>query len=191
MVDEKKVLANILGDSILDCGCGIGRWGSLIKSLVPSKKVAGVEIDRKYLSQLRKKKSYDFLIQADVAYLPFKPESFDTVLAIEVIEHQTRKPAMSFLNYVDEVARWRVILTTPHGFLHTTENEEHRFEDHKSGWEPSDLEQNGYAVDEFEWHGLRWLFAMKLAKASQATLLPSARSSSTPLIQTQQGKHDQ
>jgi len=172
MINEKKVLESISGDLILDCGCGIGRWGFLIKSLMPTKKIVGVEADKTYLLPLRKTKYYDFIVQTDIAYLPFKAKSFDTILAIEVIEHQTKTLGINFLKYVDEVAKCIIILTTPQGFLNTTRNETHKFENHKSGWHASELEQFGYVVSEFEWHGLRWLFAVKQARMAQVLMIP-------------------
>lgn len=159
MIDEKKVLNSISGNCVLDCGCGIGRWGYLIKSVTPTKKVIGLEIDKTYLLFLRKKKYYNFLVQGDIAYLPFKPKSFDTVLAIEVIEHQTKTLGINFLRYIDKVVKHRIILTTPSGFY---EVDQKGFKEHKSGWCTSELKEQGYEVEEYEWHGSKWLFAVKI-----------------------------
>jgi SAM-dependent methyltransferase len=158
MVDENWVLFHIVGENVLDCGCGIGRWGYLIKKAMPEKFVVGIDIDKKYLVPLKKRKYYDFLVQGDIAYLPFAPKSFDTVLAIEVVEHQTRNLGMAFLTYIDEISKTKTILTTPSGFFDTHLK---GFEGHRSGWCKRELEKMGYKVTEYGWKRYKWLFATK------------------------------
>lgn len=51
MIDEQKVVSLIQGNTLLDCGCDIGRWGLLLKK--KRKHVVGFDISRKYITKRR------------------------------------------------------------------------------------------------------------------------------------------
>jgi len=156
MIDEKKVLNAIEGNAILDCGCGLGRWGYLLRKTY-KKKVAGIDLNKKHLLHLRKK-YYVHLVQADIAHLPFVPKCFDTVLAIEVIEHQIKEDGARFLNYIDQIAIRKIILSTPLGFYDTGLSD---LEAHKSGWTDTELESYGYKTEIFSFLDKKWIFAVR------------------------------
>lgn len=76
-----------LNATILDIGCGYG-WGT---HLLSSKgRVIGVDIDRKTISEAKKRfrdnKNIQFMC-TDATHLPLQSNSLDTVVEIENIEH--------------------------------------------------------------------------------------------------------
>ena len=97
-----------------------------------------------YLSYCRENKLYGNLVQCNAESLPFQPKSFDTVLVLQLIEHLTRENGLKLIADAEKIARKKVILATPVGFL--------KYDFHLSGWEPEELEKLGYTVTG---HGIR------------------------------------
>jgi ubiquinone/menaquinone biosynthesis C-methylase UbiE len=85
----KKTLAPILesltNKSILEIGCGIGRWCKIISK---KNSVTGIDISRFMIFEAKKSKDNkcSFLV-ADLSFLPFKDGAFDLVVSITVLQH--------------------------------------------------------------------------------------------------------
>ena len=125
-VNEKTILRKVDGLTILDCGCGVGRWGYLLRS----KNVIGVDVSKSYLRQA---KSYEQVILASAWALPFRSAIFDAVLATELIEHLSKVKGYIFLRELKRVGKKRIVLTTPRNFEQINFGNEHP-ETHKSLW---------------------------------------------------------
>ena len=106
-----QLLGAIEGKSVLDIGIGAG----FFSRFCIQKKAKTISLDfADPMIQYHRKNNPDFtLVQADAQYLPFKNESFDTILALDVIEHLPSPP--DFLNEVNRVLKkkGRLILITP------------------------------------------------------------------------------
>lgn len=76
------------GDRVLDVGCGRGFYVNSI-SCLEGVEVVGVDLNKEYLNQAKKliKKNNVQLEVADVTKLPFEDNSFDKVIASEILEH--------------------------------------------------------------------------------------------------------
>ena len=84
------------GSRILDAGCGTG----LILRKLP-KGTIGVDINPRNIKKAKKHAPFARIILADIEKLPFKKESFTTVVSTEVIEHQPDpKPTVNELRRV-------------------------------------------------------------------------------------------
>lgn len=118
--EEKRVheviLSQIPRDSklILDVGCGSG-W--IAKSLIPrGKKVVSLDVSKlnplKVHNQIKNENHFPFV--ADSFKLPFKDDSFDCVIASEVIEHVYEPD--KFLEELFRVVSkgGRMIISTPY-----------------------------------------------------------------------------
>ena len=106
------VLRKRCGKSILDSGCGKGRWVEW--ALKHHRGYYGIDIDAACI----KKCSTDFPMMrfrvGDSRKIPFKPDSFDTVLLVEVIEHLVNeKDVYRALHEACRVAKKCVAMTTP------------------------------------------------------------------------------
>ncbi|MEM2507607.1 MAG: class I SAM-dependent methyltransferase [Nitrososphaeria archaeon] len=101
------------GKSILDVGCGKGKWGYLVRtSCKPCNLIIGVDIDREHLEYVKKHKIYDIIL-CDARRLPLKSATFDIVLAIDVIELLDRKGAYYLIAECERVAREKIVIATP------------------------------------------------------------------------------
>lgn len=96
--------------TILEVGCGAGRFTEILLN-------AGAKVYSTDLSLAVDVNLLNFptsthhkVIQADVAHLPFKPETFDIVFCLGVIQH-TPNPEKTIKHLVDQVAPggWLVI----------------------------------------------------------------------------------
>lgn len=105
------LLGDIQGKSILDIGIGSGFFSRFCLQ----KKAKTISLDfADAILQYHRKNDPDFqLVQADAQHLPFKNESFDIVLALDVIEHLYSP--LDFLKEVNRVLKkeGRLILMTP------------------------------------------------------------------------------
>ena len=80
-------LDNLENRTILDAGCGKGRFAAKIKNIYPSCEVHGVDISAKHLNEVP-----DSIIKkkGSILNLPYKSENFDGVFCIEALEHTIR-----------------------------------------------------------------------------------------------------
>jgi ubiquinone/menaquinone biosynthesis C-methylase UbiE len=73
--------------SILDLGCGIGSLASRLAERFPSASIVGLDGSKYLLEELKGKrmKPKILVVQADAPIFPLKPESFDLVVAVQVL----------------------------------------------------------------------------------------------------------
>jgi hypothetical protein len=80
----------------------------------------------------------------DVGKIPHK--SYDCVLCADVIEHFEKEPSRAFIETLEKIARKRVILFTPNGFVPQGAIDGNEFQIHRCGWEVEELEALGYSI---------------------------------------------
>jgi SAM-dependent methyltransferase len=130
---------------VLDVGCGMGLPVKCLKRLGVSARFIGVDIHSRYLKKVKRSGFYDDCVLANVCYLPFKKDSFDSVMCLQVLEHLSQRDGIITLDYLSNVGS-KVILTTPVGFVENDISSANLFQDHKSGWWPGNLRDLGYEV---------------------------------------------
>ena len=84
----KKLVPVELNLEVLDFGCGKGAFIKDILSLNPTLKITGADISQTAISAARKKLSgQKFYLLGEGKKLPFKDNSFDFILALDVFLH--------------------------------------------------------------------------------------------------------
>jgi len=126
-------------------GCGDGSLAKVL-NLNKNFKLTGVDIFEPYLKKARKTGLYEKLIKADVRNLPFKEEKFDVVFCAHLIEHLTRKEGFKLIKRLESLARKKVVIASPVGFLPQDEYNGNPFQKHKSVWWSEDFKTRGYKV---------------------------------------------
>lgn len=162
-MDIKKIIANykdifyyktlekhlVNSSSVLDVGCGddspIQRVNKTFYSI-------GIDAFKPSILKSKRKNIHNDYKIGVITNLKkyFKPKSFDTVIALDVIEHFEKKDAFELIKNMEKIARKKVILLTPNGFYPQDTFNDNPFQVHKSGWSKRELKNLGYRV-----YGLR------------------------------------
>lgn len=133
--------------SVLDVACGL----SLKSQYITADIRVGVDIYRPYLEKIDADVPYA-VIQADIRDLDklFLPNSFDLVIALDVVEHLEKDDALKLMDDCEAIARKAVVIETPKGFIPQNMDilglEGHEWQTHRSSWEPEEFEARGYNV---------------------------------------------
>ena len=98
----------LLEGKILDVGGGIGNLYDLSK-----KKITVFDIDERELEIARKKGLET--VKGDGSNLPFKDNSFDTVISVATLEHIPKENRSKFLKELRRVAKKKVLIYAPYG----------------------------------------------------------------------------
>jgi hypothetical protein len=114
---DPVVLPLIVGTSVADIGCGVGRWGKLIRSnfweagLVTPPVIDGFDAHPASVEQCIREGSYR---SARLLHLPAPlGGQWDTVIACEVLEHLKFEDAKLALNELERAAKMRIIVSVP------------------------------------------------------------------------------
>lgn len=146
-----KVLKLKLSDcnSVLDVGCGDNSPLRRVKKTFYSE---GIDIYQPSVIKSKKNNIHDKYVIGNIENINkyYKNKSFDAVIAMDVIEHFKNADALMLLRKMEKIARKKVIILTPNGFLDQRHYEDNPHQDHKSGWLAKDLRSLGYKV-----YGLR------------------------------------
>jgi SAM-dependent methyltransferase len=142
-------------DSVLDVGCGanspLGRFG------VRYAYTMGVELFGPALERSRSLGIHDDYLAVDALELAerLQPRSFDAAVAFDLIEHLGKEDGFALLTAMERIARDRVVVFTPNGFLPQAPADGNPYQAHRSGWSAGDFQELGYEVRGV--HGLRHL----------------------------------
>jgi hypothetical protein len=133
-------------DSLLDVGCGssspIAGFASEIKYRV------GVDAHLGSIEISGDKGIHSEYVMSDILEIgeKFSPSSFDCVTLLEVIEHLPREAGEKLLKQCERLAKGRVIVSTPNGFVPQDPTPNNPFQEHVSGWSAMDFRSRGYEV---------------------------------------------
>ncbi len=137
--------------SILDVGCGFGKWGFLIRDTFEVMlgqnfrkqdwriSITGVEPFDRCITGIQKD-LYHKIIQKDIFEAFSELEKYDLVILGDVIEHFEKRKAFELLNKLFKHSD-NIIVSTPLGFIPQGAWADNHREIHKSGWDLEDFEK--------------------------------------------------
>jgi SAM-dependent methyltransferase len=133
--------------SLLDVGCGVY---SPVEHLLPRLSWAvGVDlVERPREAGGRPVSGHHAFVRGDIRELAglFRPDSFDVVAALDVIEHLDKKEGLQLIEAAESIARSTVIFFTPNGFLPQSAFDGNPHQIHRSGWTVEEFRSRGYEV---------------------------------------------
>lgn len=155
-------------DSLLDLGCGSNSPVKFIKDLVNYR--VGVDLFEPSLQKSIKEGIHNDYKLHNVLKVDeiFGDNSFDLVIASDLIEHLTKEEGLQLIKLMEKIARKKVIILTPNGFLEQGVYDDNEFQIHKSGWEVEEFESMGYKV-----YGIMGLKSLR-GEYSYPTIKPNA-----------------
>lgn len=131
-------------ESVLDIGCG----PSMTMRHLGVPHPVGAEGYAPSVEKARANNTHDELVLCNVTDLSshFKPGQFDACVALDVIEHLKKPDGLKLMEDMERIAKKRVVLFTPSGFLPQGHTDSDDLQVHLSGWEPAEMEKYGYEV---------------------------------------------
>ncbi len=140
--------------SVLDVGCGSNSPLAKVRKHFYS---VGVDIHKPSIAMSKKNKIHDEYKIGDVFMIDklFQGKKFDTVVALDLIEHLPKQKGRELLAKMTKLAKKKVILLTPNGFVQQTPYDGNEFQRHVSGWDVDDFRKRGFRV--YGMRGLKWL----------------------------------
>lgn len=123
--------------TLLDVGCGSS---SPIKSFSDKMFSVGVDIFGEAIEKSKRRGIHDEYYKIDALNIEdkFEDNSFDCVLASDLIEHLTKERGEGLIEIMEKIAKKKVIIFTPNGFL-KQEKDNNPFQEHKSGWDAKEM----------------------------------------------------
>lgn len=158
----KELEHEIVGscETLLDVGCGgaspIAAFSGKLRRAV------GVDAFEPYLEQSRRAGIYhDYqLMEAMDIGVHFEERSFDVVVLSDVVEHGSKEDGGKLIAAAERIARKKVLIFTPNGFLPQAEIHGNAYQRHLSGWSVKEMRERGYRVIGINgWKPLRTEFA--------------------------------
>ncbi|MFH1545348.1 MAG: class I SAM-dependent methyltransferase [archaeon] len=137
-------------DTVLDLGCGIM---GITKNL-KCKSVLGVDAWYPYLDSVKETQNVLCMpINKDtVSY--FVNDSFDVVTMLDFVEHFEKEEAFNVIKHAERIARKKIIIFTPEGFLEQEDSlswgkGNPKYQKHRCGFTSQELEMMGYEIKKF------------------------------------------
>jgi hypothetical protein len=142
-----KELKKAVGDSksLLDVGCG---KNSPIQFFSEGMYSVGVDAHKPSIKRSKQKNIHNEYYNIDVLDIgkKFLPGSYDCVIALDLVEHLEKEDGVRLLQMMERIAKEKVIVFTPKGFLSQSEHDNNPWQVHKSGWEVEEMRSKGYEV---------------------------------------------
>lgn len=141
---EREVIG--LCNTLLDIGCGDGEH---LRGCTPHlQKSVGIDIFPPALKRASERGIYTqtMPINANEISKYFEKDSFDCVLAFDLIEHLDRPEGLTLLTAMEIIASKKVIVFTPNRFLPQSTLNGNVHQIHRSGWSVSEMRSRGYRV---------------------------------------------
>lgn len=115
----------------------------------------GVDIYKPSADKAKEAGVYDdvYIMDAMDIGIRFPEKSFDCVMAMDFIEHLGKDDGLKLLSVMERIAKKKIILYTPNGFLEQGPEYGNPWQRHLSGWSSSEMRGLGYRVS--GWGGLK------------------------------------
>jgi SAM-dependent methyltransferase len=140
-----RTLQRVLADcsSCLDIGCG----ASSPLRFVRLDHTVGIDGHPPTLEQARALRTHDDYrnVPAQEILEHFGEASFDGVVALDLIEHLTKDEGLALIAAMERVARKKILLFTPNGYL-PQESHDGDLQEHRSGWTADEMRRLGFRV---------------------------------------------
>lgn len=147
-----KILQNDVNDTdaVIDVGCGIFMTTDGLKC----KSLIGIDAWSPYLNLKKDEfQTINFDISKINNFKIFLDNSYDIITCIDVIEHLEKENALLVINEFKRIARKKVIIFTPDGFVEQNDGPPGSwgennpiFQKHRSGWSKLEFEDLDFKV---------------------------------------------
>jgi predicted TPR repeat methyltransferase len=141
---EKEIVGSCA--SLLDVGCGSD---SPVKQFSKKLKYSvGIDGFQPSIDKSRAKGIHSAYHLGNVLETGeiFPENSFDCVVALDLVEHLEKEDGLKLIADMEKIARKKVIIFTPTGFQEQRAYDGNEYQIHRSGWEVDEMKNMGYRV---------------------------------------------
>lgn len=131
--------------TLLDVGCGTN---SPVQSFNNKLECTGVDAFLPSIELSKAKgihKEYHHLNVLEIDN-KFNAASFDVVAALDLIEHLKKEDGILLMDKMEAIAKHKIIIYTPNGFVPQGDREKNPWQIHLSGWSADEFTARGYKV---------------------------------------------
>ena len=157
----EETIADGTCQTLLDIGCGERSPIFRFSKSIP--RTTGVDSHLPSIERSRAEGIHTDYVQMNIAEIGsrFAPGSFDCVVALDVIEHFEKADGLRLLDDMERIARKKVVIFTPNGFVAQEATPDNPHQLHRSGWSVSEMRARGYEVRGIGgWRPLRGAYAL-------------------------------
>ncbi|NQT33005.1 MAG: class I SAM-dependent methyltransferase [Candidatus Omnitrophica bacterium] len=149
-----ELIERIRPRSVLDVGCGFGRWGFLSREYLDiwkgrthedkwETRIDAVEVFEPYIKPSHRYIYDDIFIGNVLDVLP-DLANYDLIIIGDMLEHLEKSQGKKLLELVQQKANKAVLLTVPLGdSWPQEERDENEWEGHKSAWKVNEFKKRG------------------------------------------------
>jgi 2-polyprenyl-3-methyl-5-hydroxy-6-metoxy-1,4-benzoquinol methylase len=165
--DIVETIIKVRPRKLLDVGCGSGYLAKLLKSRVPDLIVDGIDISKVALDRAKKHLCKLWQINIDQEDFPLEPESYDTAVCVEVLEHlydpehalkeiyRILHPGGRAVITVPNLAYWRFRLDLMRGRVPLPAADQRHLHQFNLSLFTQTLVQGGFQIIEMRGHAVR------------------------------------
>jgi hypothetical protein len=157
----RRVVVDETCQTLLDVGCGETSPIHKFSGEIPH--TVGVDAHAPSVERSRARGIHTDYRVTDVLAIgsAFADGSFDCVVCLDVIEHFEKVDGNRLLDAMERIARKRVVVFTPNGFVPQPAEAGNPWQLHRSGWTAEEMRGRGYEVIGVGgWKPLRWSYAL-------------------------------
>jgi hypothetical protein len=115
----KEIVKLLNPVTVLDIGAGAGKYGELIKDVLPTASTTAIEIEADYIERFSLKSIYGQVWNMNVGDLispKYYELNFDLVMIGDIIEHLRKSDGLDLINYLVYRSKW-ILIEFPHHYL--------------------------------------------------------------------------
>jgi hypothetical protein len=128
-------------NTLLDIGCGFNIWMKKLTSHMDHS--VGIDSFAPSIDKAKIEKTHhEFIIdEFENAISNIADKSFDTVVALDLIEHLTKEKGFWLISQMERIAVKKILIFTPNGFSPQTPYDNNPYQLHISGWEIPEMKK--------------------------------------------------
>ncbi|MEN9552399.1 MAG: hypothetical protein RI935_776 [Candidatus Parcubacteria bacterium] len=142
--------------TVLDIGCGVYSYRDPDTG-EKNFHSTGIDLYQESINESQERGIHDVYKKMNALDIDttFGENAFDAVIALDLLEHLEKEDGHKLLEKMEYVAKKKVIIFTPNGFLPQGERYGNPHQEHLSGWTADEMKGLGYKVIGFG--GWKWL----------------------------------
>lgn len=144
-----KQILSYSPQKVLDVGCGHGKWGRIVRELIPDCEIHAVEPEKSYLENFPRQNDkglhdvYDKIFNKDILSFikedMIGEERYDIVICGDILEHMFLSEALDVTNFFSYRCGWLIAQFPTHAAQHAVDGI--TWEVHKSNLDISNFTQ--------------------------------------------------